>query len=1154
MTTRNPFVFLLFALVGGLAACGDDPKPTPPPATAESALDWAEASALNDRAILLMDQSKIGAAIPLFEELRRRTPADLYAPRFNLAVALLNSQNNDLQVRFREMARAEELFRQLVAESPDRVEARYTLAILLEHLGKDRPLMKEQLEACRRLAPLSADCAYRLGKFWFEEGGEHLGQAEELLLAALELDPQLVSAHNTLFGALRRLGEKERAAEALRIFRLYSDSRPERGRTLSLLYNGMGEYATCIRGLRRYDSPGDPAPLAIAFAVEGEAIPARAAGAETRGSTCWAPALHDLEGKGEIGFFVPDGKGGASLYGYREGSFVDLAKSWGLEPMPATRGAIFADLDHDDRPDLMVLGDAGTRLFRNAGARFEPLAFPDPQGSEAGTPTAAQVLDADLDGDLDLYLASGAIGTNPSRIFSNLRPTIYETDDPAASGFKDLGEILEKKDGGVLVTALWIDLDRDGDPDLVEGRADGLHFVLNDRLFRFRRIESATQAIGDGLALRALVAADLDQDGLPDLVATADAEDTAVVAFMNRGGLRFERRPLAITGIPTGCSPYPADLDNDGDPDLVLVGEDGTSLLLRNDGTTFATLPLPRLGAGGPAFHDLDRDGLLDLIFADPDSGRPRIAWNRTKDAGRGITLELRGKRAQGMAATWSTRFGTGASVEVAAAGRRVHLDVMTRNGSAAGTGPFLHVGLGAAERADAIRIVWPDLVLQNEPDGGDRPLVVAEVNRKASSCPVLFKPDGRGGFAFVTDFLGVGGLGFFMAPGSYAPPDRDETVRIGELLPIGDHYELRVHEPMEEISYLDRLSLVAIDHPAGTELQVDERLAVAEPMPSGRPILFGDSFLPRGARSDRGRDCLAELSAEDRIYQPDLELDPRFVGYLAREQKLELDFDAAAILAARPAADARLWLFLDGFVEYPYSHVNYAAWESGVRGRALSLDLRGDDGRWREFAAEIGYPAGMTRCMATELTAAVGPGLGSIRLRSNLDIRIDRVRLAWQLPDALMTEHRRAFTSAELRFVGYPEERSPDGKEPKLYDYQRMTPTFDWKVMGGRYSAFGAVTDQVRAGDDALVVMGHGEEIVLRLPVASLPPLAAGMQRTFLLEAEGYCKDMDPCTAFPDTVAPLPRLGLVDYPDGLPALPDRDPAPRERQVPGRLR
>jgi hypothetical protein len=60
---------------------------------------------------------------------------------------------------------------------------------------------------------------------------------------------------------------------------------------------------------------------------------------------------------------------------------------------------------------------------------------------------------------------------------------------------------------------------------------------------------------------------------------------------------------------------------------------------------------------------------------------------------------------------------------------------------------------------------------------------------------------------------------------------------------------------------------------------------------------------------------------------------------------------------------------------------------------------------------------------------------------------------------------------------------------------------------------------------------MGRGEEIVLEFDAAGLPPLASGFSRTCVLDSNGYCKDMDLYTAFPDTVEPLPFHAMPNYP-----------------------
>ena len=86
-------------------------------------------------------------------------------------------------------------------------------------------------------------------------------------------------------------------------------------------------------------------------------------------------------------------------------------------------------------------------------------------------------------------------------------------------------------------------------------------------------------------------------------------------------------------------------------------------------------------------------------------------------------------------------------------------------------------VGLGGAARADLVSLVWSDGILQSELnlDAG-RLHVIEETQRQLSSCPVLFAFDGTT-TRFVTDILGVGGIGFFEQPGVYSAPFPREHV-----------------------------------------------------------------------------------------------------------------------------------------------------------------------------------------------------------------------------------------------------------------------------------------------------------------------------------------------------------------------------------------
>ena len=78
-----------------------------------------------------------------------------------------------------------------------------------------------------------------------------------------------------------------------------------------------------------------------------------------------------------------------------------------------------------------------------------------------------------------------------------------------------------------------------------------------------------------------------------------------------------------------------------------------------------------------------------------------------------------------------------------------------------------------------------------------------------------------------MADFGGMGGLGYRTGPATFATPDPTEYVPIPRLEPIGGEYVLQVVEPLEEVVYFDEAKLIAVDHPAGTEVYPNEMAAV---------------------------------------------------------------------------------------------------------------------------------------------------------------------------------------------------------------------------------------------------------------------------------------------------------------------------------------
>ena len=183
------------------------------------------------------------------------------------------------------------------------------------------------------------------------------------------------------------------------------------------------------------------------------------------------------------------------------------------------------------------------------------------------------------------------------------------------------------------------DLDNDGDPDIVMGSREGtFHYIENagtSTVPDFIQRTGATNPLDgvDAGYFSKPVLADLDNDGDNDLVAGNFSGE--IVYFENTGTAvtpGFTRHTGAanpLNGIDAGNFSIPelADLDDDGDLDLVAGSRGGTLHYFENTGTATDPAFTQRTGAGnpfngidaardtGPTLIDLDGDGDPDLVL-----------------------------------------------------------------------------------------------------------------------------------------------------------------------------------------------------------------------------------------------------------------------------------------------------------------------------------------------------------------------------------------------------------------------------------------------------------------------------------------------------------------------------------------------------------
>ncbi|MDF1838696.1 MAG: VCBS repeat-containing protein [Planctomycetota bacterium] len=236
--------------------------------------------------------------------------------------------------------------------------------------------------------------------------------------------------------------------------------------------------------------------------------------------------------------------------------------------------------------------------------------------------------DVNGDGLEDLYVCEP--GGLPNRLF------LRQADGRSKEAAKDFGlDLLD-----FTSSALIVDLDNDGDRDLMVATASGVYGFSNEGTAGFqKRFEHL------GTDLTSLAAADVDGDGDLDVYACRysspyvssglpfpyhDAENGAANWLLLNGGEWQFVESADRLGLEEGRFRFSfaasfEDFDNDGDQDLYVGNDFGRNALYRNEGGHFvamaAELGVEDLAAGmGITWADWNRDGFMDLYVSNMGS------------------------------------------------------------------------------------------------------------------------------------------------------------------------------------------------------------------------------------------------------------------------------------------------------------------------------------------------------------------------------------------------------------------------------------------------------------------------------------------------------------------------------------------------------
>ncbi len=1045
--------------------------------------------AKNNRGAAFLGQFKYDDAVDLFTELVKQNPQWIEAG-VNLAIAQLNADQLG--------KRAEATLTTVLQMAPEHIAANYCMALVLIHGGQNKAALPH-LEKVYGADPKDAYVTYLLGTVAEEESKD---KAMGWYNKTIELDPLFRTAYYRRFDFERLAGRMKEALENKKQFDVLNSC--PTARTFEFKYTRMGSKAMAI--VMGETAPPAAQPAGPAFAdpkplvISGDAL-------QLDNDPANLPTITscDLDGDGRVDLFVTGarktdaGMAGVILLQQADGSFRADTSHPVAQPTQVT-AAVWGDFNGDGLPDVYLCRRGPNQMWRQISAgKWEDVT--QATGTAGGdlVTNAAAAFDADHDGDLDLFLVRE---NGPNELLNNNRD--------GKGTFSSISEQAKVGGNGTpSQSVLAVDLDQDLDLDLIVLKKTPPHEIYrNDLQWKYTPVA----ALGDLLQseIAALAAGDLDGNGRAEIFGLTPKGLTRWTLDA-QGAWQSDVIGAQLTGDKHPPRLTIADINGDGIQEIV-AGR-GSWQVVPAGSTTPAEAGNQPLSAWALTVLDAAKGPSLVGISAE----KGLLCWPPGGNRQSFLALSLANQRTGG-ARCRSNFFGIGSKIELRVGSRWTVVAPLAGDSGPGQSLEPLACGIGTSQKADFVSIQWPDGVAQIEMDLAPGFHKIGEEDRLPTSCPVLFAWNGRK-FEFTSDMLGVGGLGYMTSPGQYAPPDPTESLLLpdGSVTDLNQRYCLKLTEPMQESTYLDEVRMTAYDLPPGWHMTLDERLAVKGSEPTGAPRFYRRLITPTRAIDQRGADITSAISRADHIAGPVGELDARFVGRLAEEQVLTLEFNAPL-----PATDGIL--VGDGWVEFPYSQTVFAAWQAGEHFTAPSLEARGQGGEWVTVCEEFGYPGGMPRAFSVPLTR-LPPQTTALRIRGNLEIYWDRLAVAQAEPCPQARVHQLPLLASEIGECGFIT-RQILGQQRPAFEYEQRVPFAGTRDPAGYYTRFGAADELIREADNALAIIGPGEQVSLEFE--SAPPCPRDWSRRFVFSAVGWCKDADLYTEHGATVEPLPHRGPI--------------------------